>query len=309
MDPLTLGIIMLIGGAVGGIVKGFSTKNSYMNAAEDLGTQIGNLEQSYQDSLDTVNDEYNFAKQEALDSAEQSDKAGDRSENLTSLMFNSAADQLQLKMESEGWQNQQSAISIGSQTSQSEAALASSGVAASSSASQAVQQNNAIMKSQLSQTIKQQEGEDSAALTQAYSGLVNNMASIGQARYNAEYARDSYKAGGKNYELYQDQLKSMSDSYNQKLNSYYDQAEQLESDLPWDMIGSFFGGASQGISVASGIVNFASSWNSAKLTGIKTSTANTLSFDSDAFGLKDSFSSFYGSGSGLSYNPFNISSF
>lgn len=302
MDPLTLGIIALGFAAIGGVIGGISTGNKLDQNSQDLETAARNLEENYSLAKKNATDEYNFAKQEALDNAAQSDKASDRNENLTSLMFNTAAEQLQMNQEDQNMQNQQSAISAGSATSQQEAQLASSGVRASSSASAAVQSNDILMQQQLAQNIKGQESANSGELVQAYAGLVNNMASIGQSRYNANYIRSSYEQGGKNYELYQNQMNSMASRYTQQSAAIATQQNRLEENRPWDIISGIFGGAQTGYEVGTKIGNFASNWN-ANLSSSLGSTQDEITFDKSAFGIDSAQLFDYSSSfSGLSSN-------
>jgi hypothetical protein len=162
---------------------------------------------------------------------------------------------LSAQIEQAGFQNQMMAIQGDQAVEGARAELGASGVRGGATSYQALEQQNAINDRALALNTQSIQNQTESALINAYASLNGNMEEIGTARYQAASARNRYTAGGDAYETKEQQSEHMANAW-QRTASAYDQAiEDARPDF-WGGMSAFFGGAAQGVSMATNIAQF-----------------------------------------------------
>ena len=224
MTPMLLaGILALLGGTGGfvdSIIEGIKTKN-------DAYDQKRYQEELYELEKINAKEEFEQAKEEAGRNADQadlqadlSDTQQDISEKIVSGDFNSAIDNMYLSQTSDAWSWNDALAQIGSSSGSAYASIAGSGVRAGSSLSDAVMIDTASNAAQLQFAQDTKRQNDSNSLASVLNNLAGNRFDIMQNRIGADitrsdaaYLRNSYLEGGRNYNLYQDNLDIMKKNY------------------------------------------------------------------------------------------------
>ena len=217
---LVLGIIGLAAGATAGL---WGSLIDDKNAREAAARQKAQVEAMYKLAVEEANQKFEAAKEQANRNAKQqelqadlTDKSLDISEQALSNDFNSAIDQLYLSEQSDAMDWNNASMQAGSQTGASYANLASSGVRAGSSLSDAVLMESATNEAQLQFSQDAKRRSDDNNLGAVLNSLAGNKFNIQSNRIGADIMRDdaaylraSYEEGGRNYNLYQNQLQQL----------------------------------------------------------------------------------------------------
>ena len=217
---LVLGIIGLAAGATSGL---WGSLIDDKNAREAAARQKAQVEAMYKLAVEDANQKFEAAKEQANRNAKQqelqadlTDKSLDISEQALSNDFNAAIDQLYLSEQSDAMDWNNAAMQAESQTGASYANLASSGVRAGSSLSDAVLMESATNEAQLQFSQDAKRRSDDNNLGAVLNSLAGNKFNIQSNRIGADVMRDdaaylraSYEEGGRNYNLYQNQLEQL----------------------------------------------------------------------------------------------------
>ena len=217
---LVLGIIGLAAGAASGL---WGSLIDDKNAREAAARQKAQVEAMYKLAVEEANQKFEAAKEQANRNAKQqelqadlTDKSLDISEQALSNDFNAAIDQLYLSEQSDAMDWNNAAMQAESQTGASYANLASSGVRAGSSLSDAVLMESATNEAQLQFSQDAKRRSDDNNLGAVLNSLAGNKFNIQSNRIGADVMRDdaaylraSYEEGGRNYNLYQNQLEQL----------------------------------------------------------------------------------------------------
>lgn len=239
-----LGGILAIGGGILGFIDSW---NSDTKAEQQINKQ-------YEEQKEEARLRYEQAKEEAGRNADKADlqadmtdKSADISETGLSNDFNAAIDNMYLGQLSDTMEWNNASMQIGSQQGASYAGLAASGVRAGSSLSDAVLMESATNEAQLQFAQDAKRRTDNNNLAQVLNGLAGqkfgiyqNRVGADQTRDDALYLRNSYKEGGYNYNLYQNQLQQMQTKKDYELSQHTGANKWLNA------LGGFFGMGSKG---------------------------------------------------------------
>lgn len=227
MGSLIAGIISA---AVGGIAGMASSLWGDKEARGRIAKEKEYQKQLYELNKKEAEEKYKQAKEQAERNAAQTeieadltDKSLDVTEQGISNDFNAAIDQMYLSQESDAWTWNTAAMQAGSSEGAAYSNIASSGVRAGSSLNDAVQMESATNAAQLQFSQDAKRRSDDNNLASVLNDLAGNKFAIQQnrigadiARDNAQYLRNSYAEGGRNYNLYQLQLEELKANYDYK---------------------------------------------------------------------------------------------
>ena len=261
-----------------GLLGAADSWKSDEQAYNELESQKTHLKTSYENSLAEAGLEFNKAKEEAGRNAEQTkqqadikDKETDISEKVISNDFNAAIDNLYLSQKSDALSWNNAAAQAGSGTGSALASIAGSGIRAGSSLSDAVMLESAANSEQLNFTQEAKRRSDSNNLSSVLYGLAGNKSGIYENRYgadlarnNADYLINSFLMGGSNYNIYQQNLKTIGDNYlsrkdallyEQEKHSNYDRNGNWTGNRTWNAAASFLNMGAAGAKTAYGLYN------------------------------------------------------
>ena len=207
-------------GLVAGIAGAASESSRRKKEAEE---QKKYIEEMYKINKEKADEEYAAAKENAERNAKEqelqanlTDKSLDITEKGLGNDFNAAIDQMYLGQEADAYSWNVQAMQAGSQEGAAYANLASTGVRAGSSLSDAVQMESATNAAQLQFSQDAKRRSDNNNLASVLNNLAGNRFGIQQnrigadlARNNAAYLRNSFQEGGHNYNLDQNQLEQL----------------------------------------------------------------------------------------------------
>lgn len=222
---LVLGIIGLAAGASSGLLGSLIDDK---NAREAAARQKAQVEAMYKLAVEDANQKFEAAKEQANRNAKQqelqaelTDKSLDITEQGLSNDFNAAIDQMYLSQTSDTMNWNATKMQQGSAEGASYANIASSGVRAGSSLSDAVLMESTVNASQLQFSQNAKRRSDDNNLASVLNNLAGNKWNIQQNRIGADimredaaYLRASYEEGGRNYNLYQNQLEQLKKTKN-----------------------------------------------------------------------------------------------
>lgn len=272
---------MIGAAALGGLLGLGSGISQSWKEQEELRKQKEEEKRLLESKKDLFSTQYQFAKDEALKSAQDASDDTDLNESLLSRAYNSSMSSLSNQMEQQGLENQMSLINAGASSGESLASLGASGIRSGSSATTAIAQNNAINAQNLSATKKAQQVSNEYNLASAYNGLLSNTNELQNQRDQITDIRDGYSAGGKYQTMYEKELAQMNLQSDISMDRY-DRGIDNASYGFWDGLTDLFGGASTGISLYNGINSFASNWKTpttpTATTGTKLNT-NKLNYN------------------------------
>lgn len=272
MSWLVAGIVALIGALAGGIGAG-SDADKARKAAED---QKKYLEDQYDLQKTEAKLEYEKAQQEANRSAEKAnlqadltDQAQDITERTLSNDINTAIDNLYLSGASDTYEWNQQAMASGASEGASYAQLASSGVRAGSSLSNAVEMQSATNAALLQFSQDAKRRSDNNNLASVLNQLAGNEFNIMENRIGADQTRkdaldlvNSYLEGGSNYNIYQNNLKQMENTFNYNKGQLN---ETINQNKGWNKFWKVATGAlTMGASGLQTGYNVYDTWNKAK---------------------------------------------
>ena len=216
-----------IGALVGAIGGGIGAAKDADNAREAAEAQKKYLKDQYNLQKKEAELQFNKAKEEANRNAQKAnlqadltDQAQDISERTLSNDFNAAIDNLYLSQASDTYQWNQQAMANGASTGASYAGLAASGVRAGSSMSDAVEMQAATNAELLQFSQDSKRRSDNNNLGSVLNQLAGNEFNIMENRIGADETRkdalalvNSYLEGGYNYNIYQNNLDQMKNTY------------------------------------------------------------------------------------------------
>ena len=267
MGSIIAGIIVAAVGATTGF---FGSLFDDAKAREQIAVQRNYNNQQYVLDVMKAQEEYAAAKEQANRNAAQAEKEADLTDQSLSVAeqglsydFNAAIDNMYLSQEADAMNWNAQAMQTGSSEGAAYASLGASGVRAGSSLSDAVLMESATNAAQLQFSQDAKRRSDNNNLGSVLNNLAGNKIGIQQNRIgadiqrdNASYLRNSYEAGGHNFNLYQYHLADLGNkwAYN---NAQLDQQENEHSG--WN---SFFksmialhGGAAKGFQTGYNIGN------------------------------------------------------
>ena len=250
MSWIVAGITALIGALAGGIGAGSDADK----AKEDAKLQKKYQKEQYDLNKQNAELEYNEAQRQANRNAEKAnlqadltDKSLDIGERTLSNDINTAIDNLYLSGASDTYEWNQQAMSAGASEGASYAGLAASGVRAGSSLSNAVEMQAATNSELLQFAQDTKRRSDNNNLASVLNQLAGNQFNVMENRIGADETRkdalelvNSYLEGGVNYNLYQNQLAQMENTYKynkKQLNKVIDE------NTGWNKFGKVMTGA------------------------------------------------------------------
>ena len=260
MTEMLLGAVVavaaaLIGGAVNAAGSHIEDSDNWIS----LENQKSRIKEEYRLQLKQAEDDFKAAK----DRAEQNSKRGEEKADITDLGaditetassndFNAAIDSLYLSQAGDTWNWNTAAMQAGRESGAAYANLASSGVRAGGSMSDAILMESSLNSVQLQFSQDSKRRQDNNNLGSVLNQLAGNRYGIYQNRYGADatrddamYLRNSYLEGGHNYNLYQDALKLMEKKKDNAVESLQDKQDEIDRNRNWKALSAFFGGAAK----------------------------------------------------------------
>lgn len=215
-----IGAGIAIGAAIGAGIAQWKKNKEEKERAEQ---QKEYNEKMYKLNKARAETEFAAAKEEAQRQASEmmadanlADKQVDLTENSLSSDFNAAIDNIYYAQEGDAYNWNLQALSNASSEGTAYANIAGSGIRAGSSLSNAVLLESAINEGQLqfAQDSKRKSINNSLVnvlneLAGHKADITSNRTMIDRQRSNAAYLENSFNAGGKNYNLYQNQLEQL----------------------------------------------------------------------------------------------------
>jgi hypothetical protein len=198
---------------------------------------------------------YGLAKAQGLEDAARSDQAMDLKENLVAQAYNASLSGQRADQEAQGFENQAALMRGDSAVESAYASLGASGVRTASTASGAVERQAAVNDQAMQSALRYQDRQSENALIGAYASLAENQASIGNARYGADWTRKSFEAGGENYEKYQFAKTRINEAWESQQELYQTMQDNAQY-TGWDFAADALGGAASGLSMGMGVYGF-----------------------------------------------------
>ena len=238
---------LIIGAAVGAVAGGISALSSTNTQDKALQRQIQNEKIKALLAVNSLDQEFAIAKDEANKSADKSDAQQDLNEGFLSADINNELEILQANEEAQGLSNNTQAMSIGQSTGDSLSQMAASGTRNSSQA-QAVEMQETVNNAQLEASEKQARANDDYSLYKLLNSLSENTADIQTARTDALDLRQSYEVGGNQYKTYQNNRNNTLINYYMDINELQTQRSQLlnKGNIALSTATSAFNGAASG---------------------------------------------------------------
>lgn len=233
---------------------------------------------------------FDLAKKEANYNADKSDEQVDFSEGIVSDDFNAQIGQIQLGQENElaGWNL--SAMSAGASEGDALSQAAASGVRSGSSMSEAIDLQSAVNSWQLQMAQDTSRAVASENLRSATAGLNESAFGFQVNRDAANYLRDSFEAGGSEYELYKTTRQNRVDEYQDAIDEINDAIEEAE-DWKRNTLGAVLelhglGGLQTGMQVESFVSNFVpNTYNTGGGTGGESVSTTKTSANTGSYSL------------------------
>ena len=218
-----LGAMALIGGIANLNSADIEANKAVIKADEDLEW----LKTEYDLKVKQAKEQFGKAKDEAERNATKAEKeaditdlGADITETASSNDFNTAIDNLYLSQASDAWSWNNAAMQAGRESGAAYANLAASGVRTGGSMSDAILMESSLNSAQLQFSQDAKRRQDNNNLGSVLNQLAGNRYGIYQNRYSADatrddaaYLRNSYLEGGRNYNLYQNQLDTLDFDY------------------------------------------------------------------------------------------------
>ena len=273
----------LMGGLalVGAVTKIFSGIEDARKAQAELEARRKAAEKQKDLDLRQTELNYGLAKAQGLEDAARSDLAVDLQENLVALAYNASLDSQRAALEARGFENQTAMMQGDSAVESAYASLGASGVRAASTASGAVERQAAVNDQALQAARRYQERQSENALIGAYASLAGEQASIGNARYGADWTRRSFEEGGENYEKYEFAKTRINEAWDSQKELYQTMLDNARY-TGWDFASDFLSGGSTGAFMGMNIYNFGSEFG---WWGDKTTVRSASSTDRSGIGF------------------------
>lgn len=248
--------LVALGGAILGAASGLvGSLQSDRQARERLAKDREDVLKMYELNVKTAKEDFEKAQKEAERNAKQTELQADLTDKSLDITeqglyndFNAAIDQLYLSQESDTMSWNLASMQAGSAEGASYANLASSGVRAGSSLSDAVLMESATNEAQLqfSQDAKRRSDDNNlASVLNSLAGnkwnIESNRIGADVARDNASYLRNSYLEGGSNWKLYQLQLQQLEAAKNANINKIdYEYHQHADENAFWNTLTNMF---------------------------------------------------------------------
>ena len=273
----------LMGGLalVGAVTKIFSGIEDARKAQAELEARRKAAEKQKDLDLRQTELNYGLAKAQGLEDAARSDLAVDLQENLVALAYNASLDSQRAALEARGFENQTAMMQGDSAVESAYASLGASGVRAASTASAAVERQAAVNDQALQAARRYQERQSENALIGAYASLAGEQASIGNARYGADWTRRSFEEGGENYEKYEFAKTRINEAWDSQKELYQTMQDNARY-TGWDFASDFLSGGATGAFMGMNIYNFGSEFG---WWGDKTTVRSASSTDRSGIGF------------------------
>ena len=166
---------------------------------------------------DTYRKEYEFAKQEALKSADTAEKETTLAESLLGDSFNNNLKGLAMQQQAQALEREQSSISADSSVANAETSLGMSGLRGSSTQENIGRQEEYNKDIQLFQH-QQNELSNELTLSSALSGVNQGINSIQNQRNSITDLRQSYEEGGRNKVMFDQEMANLDLSHEINMN-------------------------------------------------------------------------------------------
>jgi hypothetical protein len=245
MDPITAGLLGLA----------FSWASSALNQwqkEKEAKKQKEEEERLLKAKKDTYQKEYEFAKQEALKSADTAEKETTLAESLLGDNFNNNLKGLALQQQAQAIEREQSSISADSSIANAETSLGMSGLRGSSTQENIARQEEYNQDIQLFQH-QQNEFNNEMTLANAFTGLNQGINGIQTQRNSIDDLRKSYEEGGRNKEMYDQEMANLDLSHEINMDRLDRSVQTSLSDV--------FGSIAGGFSMGSNLMNFSNQIN------------------------------------------------
>lgn len=250
MDPISIAI----GATLGLVSWGFEFFGKKAEAKKQKEEEKSLLKAK----KDTYQKEYEFAKQEALKSADTAEKETTLAESLLGDNYNNSLKGLAMQQQGQAIEREQSSISADSSIANAETSLGMSGLRNSSSQENIARQEEYNQDIQLFQH-QQNEFNNEMTLANAFTGLNQGINGIQTQRNSIDDLRKSYEEGGRNKVMFDQEMKNLDLSHEINMDRL-DRSVAFGWDDMFNMVSSGFSGASTFQNFGQQISDFTKNW-------------------------------------------------
>jgi hypothetical protein len=245
MDPLSA---IVLGIAMSWIGAAIDQNQKEKEAAKQKEEEARLL----QAKKDTYQKEYEFAKQEALKSANTAEKETTLAESILGDSYNNNLKGFALQQQAQAIERENSSISADSSVANAETSLGMSGLRGSSTQENIARQEEYNKDIQLFQH-QQNELSNELTLANAFTGLNQSINSIQNQRIQIDDLRKSYEEGGRNKVMFDQEMANLDLSH--EINM-----DRLDRSIKTD-INDVFSTIASGFNMATGLQNFGQNLN------------------------------------------------
>lgn len=203
---------MWIMATIGALLGGLDYILSRNKEKEEAEKQKEEEQQLLDAKKETYQKEFNFAKEEALKSADTAEKETTLAESLLGDSFNNNLKGLAMQQQAQALEREQSTISADSSVANAETSLGMSGLRGSSTQENIARQEEYNNDIQLFQH-QQNEINNELTLANAFSGINQGMNSLQGQRTAIDDLRKSYEEGGRNKVMFDQEMANMNLSH------------------------------------------------------------------------------------------------
>lgn len=259
MDPITAGLLGLA-------ISLTSSALTQWEKRKEAKKQKEEEERLLTAKKDTYQKEYEFAKKEALKSADNAEKETTLAESLLGDNYNNSLKGLAMQQQGQAIEREQSSISADSSIANAETSLGMSGLRGSSTQENIARQEDYNQDIQLFQH-QQNEFNNEMTLANAFTGLNQGINGIQTQRNSIDDLRKSYEEGGRNKVMFDQEMKNLDLSHEINMDRLDRSVQTSLSDV--------FGSIAGGFSMGSNLMNFGQQISDfTKNWGKKTTTIN-----------------------------------
>lgn len=205
MDPLTAGVLGFLFSWGSGVLNKIENQKEAKKQKEEEERLLTAKKETYQK-------EYEFAKQEALKSADTSEKETTLAESLLGDNYNNSLKGLAMQQQAQAIEREQSSISADSSIANAETSLGMSGLRGSSTQENIARQEEYNQDIQLFQH-QQNEFNNEMTLANAFTGLNQGINGIQTQRNSIDDLRKSYEEGGRNKVMFDQEMANLNLSH------------------------------------------------------------------------------------------------
>lgn len=201
MDPLTILLLGIWASMMSGAINQHQNEKEATKQKEEEARLLEAKKETYRK-------EYEFAKQEALKSADTAEKETTLAESLLGDSFNNNLKGLAMQQQAQALEREQSSISADSSVANAETSLGMSGLRGSSTQENIARQEEYNKDIQLFQH-QQNELSNELTLSSALSGVNQSINSIQNQRTSIDDLRKSYEEGGRNKVMFDQEMANL----------------------------------------------------------------------------------------------------